>query len=283
MIPEALTVALRSPECRTGGDERALLGRIKKAKATAVRGGDEDSARHLWCLETILAIQRNYCLAFDGMKSGAFYQGWCFLAAVERHLVHLARHHALNDYQLEFIRTQTARFQSLYPYRVFLSPAYVVQERRCGICDALITPRKGCAHRKGDIYGGEMCGHRLRIQITMMSLVDQPVGKERVAFLSDPDSGRLKDYDYSVIEYVVAGLASPYHGWNFEWTKRLCSHRHFADVSGDAPCPCGSGRAYEACCLHQAGVTIPHCDVTFDVVPAREHLEVRYLRGGARR
>lgn len=127
-----------------------------------------------------------------------------------------------------------------------------------------------------------MCGHRLRIRITSMSLVTQPVGKERVAFPTDPASGRPKDYGYPVVEYVAARLASPYHAWDFRWTRRSCSHRAFGGVGGDEPCPCGSGNAYSRCCLPRPRLSIPHCDVRFAVPPPRRLLDVQHFYGGSR-
>jgi len=261
---------LRRPVDRAADAENVLKATLIELKAAAVRDRDHDGSKHIWCLETTLAIQEGYRDAFERMKAGQFYDAWCALADVETLFCHLERHSDLSDFRLQFIQTHTTRFQSLFPYRNFTSIGAIVRERRCGLCDAVISPRRGCHHRLGEIYDGVMCHHEITDFVgTEVSLVANPVDKACVLFLVDPATGKRVDYEYPLVEYVTACLSSPYHAWGCRWTKQRHPHEHFRDIPPSSPCPCESGIDYESCCLREPGVLRPHCDFFFAVPPAR--------------
>jgi SEC-C motif len=215
-----------------------------------------------------LAIQEDYRTAFERMKSGQFYNAWCALADVETQFCHLERHSDLSDFQLQFIKIHATRFQSLYPYRKIFSIGAIARERRCGICDTVISPRRSCQHRLGEIYDGVMCHHEITdFEGTEVSLVTDPIIKACVMFPVDVTTGKQVDYEYPLVEYVAKCLNSPYHAWGCRWRKQRHPHEHFQDIPPSSPCPCDSGINYELCCLRESGVLRPHYDFIFAVPP----------------
>ena len=159
-------------------DDDAILELIEATRVDAVAAGDQALAKSAWCLRRTLEIQQDFITAFRLMKSGKFYDGWCKLERVEIGLASLERHATLDNYGLAFIQRHKEQFQKLFPYAVFMSPAYLEKERRCSICDAVISLRSRCKHRVGEIYDGIQCLTKVTIaELLEMSMVPTPVQK----------------------------------------------------------------------------------------------------------
>lgn len=86
-----------------------------------------------------------------------------------------------------------------------------------------------------------------------------PVQRYSVPFLVDPKTKESVDhYDYSLVEYVIRGLRSPFDEWSLTKTTTRQPHRRFKHVGRNAKCPRESGRKYKSCCLREDGVLRPH-------------------------
>jgi hypothetical protein len=181
---------------------------------------------------------------------------------------------------LRLIQKYTEQFQCLFPYALFLSPAYVEKERRCSICDAVASLRSSCEHDLGEIYDGVMCLHRITMaELIEISFVTEPVQKYSVLFMKNPKTGQQVDhYDYFAVSYVVKALANPFHGWSIERTTMRHPHSRYRHVGRNSACPCGSGDKYKACCLREEGVLRPHMNFRFDEAPATSLGDVQYSR-----
>jgi len=241
----------------------SLLQSITQRKTDAVSANDEALAKALWCLEQIAKVQNHYLAAYQEMREELFYDAWCNLDRAEIELHFLDRHfqETSNEFRLEFIRAHATRFQELYPYHAFYSPAVLKEEIICSICQNPISLRNPCAHRVGEIYQGEMAGTIVtKCRLLEVSLVTEPKQRYSVAFVKG------RDYDYSLVNFVVQRLTSPWSGWSYEWTTRLQPHSLY-NASRNDPCPCESGKKYKRCCLGQAGIRRPHCQILFEEAP----------------
>lgn len=272
-------VESRDPNDPLEQEVRDLFARLK---VEAVGKGDQEFAKDLWCCETVLKVQNEYLKAFGQMKNGTYYEGWCTLERVEIALNSLKRHFDIapeNDiYKISFIETHTERFQSLFPYKIFLSPGALYLERRCTICGAVVSLRNHCGHVPGEIYNGELCTREVtQADLLELSLVTNPVQKYSVAFMQDQNDEINGDgYDYSLVRYVMRGLREPFHGWNALRTKRRHPHAKYRNVGRNDPCPCESGKKYKLCCLREKGVLRPHLEVTFDLPPPQDLPQIEY-------
>jgi hypothetical protein len=97
--------------------------------------------------------------AFTQLKAGEFYDAWCELEKTELALANLERHDTASwhEFRLDFIQEHTARWQSLFPYKMFYSPELLHKEKVCSICQQVVVPHAFCGHRAGEIYNGELC------------------------------------------------------------------------------------------------------------------------------
>jgi len=268
-------------ERRDENNEKQYSELVNGERLAAAAVQNEACANDAWLVGKILEAQQNYHTVFEHLRSDRFYDAWCLLERVEIALIWLQRHTPFeSEFGLDIIEKQTSLFQKLYPYGIFTSPAFIEKDRRCSICDAVVSIRSRCGHRIGEIYMGEMCTNRITMaELLEISLVTNPVHKTNVVFLRDPTTGQQTDqYDYSILSYVVAGLCNPYDGWNMIHTKRRHPHARYKHIGRNAPCPCESGRRYKSCCLREDGVLRPHIDIEFTVPPARQLPQLVYSR-----
>lgn len=270
MILKTITeIKCEMPQAATMQDTftwNSLLQQIVVLKGLAVSDGNELLAKDLWCMQQVAKIHLKFLLAFAQMKAKEFYQAWCTLERVEIELSFLERHFDISQetFRLVFVKQQTEHFQSLFPYQIFFSPEMVIREKRCTICNSVVTLRRSCGHVTGEIYGGEMRGVRVtRGEFIGMALVKNPVQKYSVAFVNE---GNKDNHDYFIVSNVVTRLKSAFDSWEPKWEKRLYPHSDFKGVGRNSLCPCKSGLKYKKCCLQKEGVLIDHCHVIFNDV-----------------
>jgi SEC-C motif len=240
------------------------------AKAEAVRRGDQEAAKVIWCLETALRIQNLYLQAFSEMKGQKFYKAWCDMERAEIALGSLQRHDTAcwAEFRLGFIQKHIERWQSIFPYKLFYSPEFIALKKTCSICGKTVTPRKPCGHIKGQIYNGEECLLRVTQKVLGVSFVDKPLQKYSVVFVADPETGApLDQYNYGIVQYAISALRSPFDAWDVQHTKRIQPHSRFSHVGRNDSCPCGSKKKYKKCCGPEEGVLCPHVEFHFEVAP----------------
>jgi hypothetical protein len=261
------TVARRPLEPSSEAVKKALAA----IKSEAVSRGDQTEAKVVWCLEQALRAQDSYFAAFQALKGKKFYEAWCEFEHVELTLHDLSRHDtsSWSRFKLDHIQRYTEKWQRLFPYKLFLSPELLELEKKCSICGQIVNPRKQCGHITGEIYDGQMC---LRIVTKMeplgVAMVEKPVQKYSVIFLSDQVTGQSRDhYNYALVQYAINALREPFDEWDVEQTSKLWPHSRFSHIGRNDPCPCESGRKYKKCCWPRDGVVLPHWQFRFAVAP----------------
>jgi hypothetical protein len=284
---DSLRATLRAFRERRAPLAPSVLDALKQIKADAVAAGDQAVAGAAWCYEQIAKVQDEYLRAWQLMREDRFYGAWGALEQAELALHFLARHFddATDLYGLAFLRTHIPHWQSLFPYKVFISPGFTKRSVSCSVCGARLTPRRGCGHRLGHLYDGEMCFHRVaEVHMIEISLVTRPVQKYSVAFPKD------SKFNYAAVHYVVSGLLSPWHRWEPHWTTRQWPDPMYVGVGRNAPCPCGSGKKFKKCHLSDSTYEAPHVEIRFSDgkaagLPAERYGEPHYGvddMGGAR-
>lgn len=254
---------------------------LAQYKLDALARGDQGEAKRLWCFETALLAQEQYLAAFGHLKGRAFYKAWCELERAERTLANLERHEksSWNSFRLDFLQTNTAKWQSLFPYRMFYSPEILKRETVCSICQRPVLPQAFCGHRVGEIYNGELC-HRIikKAEVLGISIVDKPAQKYSVLFVGDKKAGIKDQYNYALVEFAISALHDPFDEWDVERTTRRQPHARYSHVGRNDPCPCQSRKKYKHCCLGEAGVLRPHFQFTFAKQPPDDVvLEERFI------
>jgi hypothetical protein len=253
---------------------------LKRIKDKFVKENNQQEAKNMWIYEQILKIQDIYLKVYQQMKQEDFYNAWCFLEQCELTLGFLRPHFSISDdkYFLNFIDKHTKQYQSLFPYKIYMSPEILEIEKTCNICGKKVSIHKPCGHETGEIYNGEMC---IRIvtkpELLGISCCKSPLQKYSVPFMTDKMTGKAVDhYNYVVVNYLIKRLKSPFDSWNVNWTKRRHPHSRFKNVRINDKCPCGSGKKYKNCCLKESGVLMPHCEFVFSVPPPVELQNIEY-------
>lgn len=245
-----------------------------------MKSDDQFAAKEMWCYEEIIKIQDKFITSFYQLKAENFYEGWCTLEQVEISIKFLKPHFHDNsdEFHVTYISKCTIQYQSLFPYKIFMSPEILEIEKICNICSKKISIRNPCGHQVGEIYNGKLCGRIVtQAKALGMAMVEEPLQKYSVPFIVDPKGEAKKDhYNYSLIKYLIKRLDSPFHGWAVELTKRRQPHSRYTHVGKNDKCPCGSGKKYKKCCLLEKGVLGPHCVFTFEIQPREELLGIEY-------
>ena len=270
------------PHAISGDAVAVAAASLATIKAAAVATGDEAVAKWCWTREEALIAHQRYQTAFGQIKGGSSYDGWCTLEQAEITLKLVRRHLSSTEWQrlgLDFLATHIQRWQSLFPYKVFISPEIVHHEKQCTICGQVVHLRSGCEHRKGEIYQGRQCQHLVtKPEFVGISFVDKPVQKYSVAFTQDPVTGAPKDhYNYGSVQYVARGLRAPYDGWVAYFAKARHPHSRYEHVGRNDACPCESGLKYEKCCLPESGVLRPHIQIEFELPPESGFSDIEYV------
>jgi hypothetical protein len=226
------------------------LGRVTRGVKAAT--ADPEEKNSLWSLHTFAEATGIYLEAYRLMSRGKYLAGWCKLEDAELGFERLARNVFAPDL-LPLIETRAdlvTLWQSVFPYRHFISPAMRYKKWDCSICGKQSTPVEPCGHIPNLVYAGELCYRHIRdFEPLEVSIVTDPVQKYSVLQL---------DYDYSVVKYVLDHLSGPFHQWSGQWTHKRHGHDRFSDRPAKGPCPCDSGLRYEECCLLSEGVRLPH-------------------------
>lgn len=278
---DEITNLLRTPEIEL--DYAAVAAELEALKVDAVCNSDEPLAKQIWRIESIAATQQLFRQAFNELKTHDFYPAWCTLEQVELSLGRLRPHMDAaerHQFKLQFIEQKCADIARLYPYRVFSSPEFIYLETRCTICGRVITPRKPCGHRVGEIYHGFMCGRIIKkSELKSLAIVENPVQKYSVLFLKDPDTGKTKDqFNYSPVQYLADRWPEPYLDWQVTFTQALHPYSKFGTIRRNDPCPCNSGKKFKSCCRLRGGVLKPHIlfNFTFPVPQHLQNIEFNY-------
>lgn len=243
--------------------QNSILKKINDEKKIYLNQDNQNGAKLFWCYEQIIKTQFKYLEAFNELVKKQYYNAWVIFEQIELKLKFLSPHFDINDdeYLLSYINKYVKKFQSLYPYKLFMSPEIVEHEKKCNICGNKISIRKPCGHVIGEIYNGKMC-YRIvtSAEVIGVAFVKSPIQKYSVPFTIDQKSGEKVDqYNYAFLEYVIKVLKTPFDNWDVKFTKKTHPHSMFNNVGRNDKCPCNSGKKYKICCLPKTGVTMPHC------------------------
>lgn len=269
---EALKYLEYPERTRLACTDSNFLAKVAEAKLAAVASNNEAEANSFWIVETIASIQCEFRKAFSFMKASRFYNAWCTLEVCEIAARSLLRHYTItkNDaHRIGYIWTMVERWQSLFPYKIFISPELLKKSIKCSICNTNISLRNPCGHKKGGLYNGEQCNHIVtKCDLLWMSLVTNPVQKYSVLFRESKENSAPQDhYDYALVKLVSNRAESPFHEWHETCERRIHSVASLGNFARRNPCPCQSGLRFNRCCSSKSEITIPHRQFTFHMRP----------------
>ncbi|MCD9480489.1 hypothetical protein [Photobacterium phosphoreum] len=245
---------VNDPELQTYLDE------LKKRKEQAQVCNNEEVANAYWREIEAIELNITFIKCFGHLKAKQYRTAWNLLERCEincKFLIENSTTEFQKKKRVSFIQEFIVKFQSLFPYCVFVSPGFKVGFYTCGICGHKVRPRSRCKHKKGKVYNGQLClheGHELEpIEI---SIVDKPVQKYSVMH----DDSTL---DFSLLDYLMEVLNCAFEYWDYVKTKMSFPRERFATFTSDDLCPCKSGSYFKDCCESKSEIEIPHIDFIF--------------------
>lgn len=245
-----------------------LLSDLAALKVIAVADNNQEEAKQIWILEQVVKINSLYVSVFNLLKSKSYYDAWCKLEKIEIKFLNLKQHFTYDTelYKLHFIEKSVTNLQTVFPYQLFFSTEILELEKRCNICDQVLTIRNSCGHKKGEIYNGELCIRIIsKSELLGISVVENPVHKYAVAFTGKSDDNETTDqYNYAAIDYLMELVSSVYEDWNLEIQQHLLPHSRFKTYGRNDLCPCGSREKYKKCCLLNKGVKFTNYEFIVD-------------------
>ena len=277
-LSDVLLILENAPDNFANRDAQLCKDTLEGLKREAILHGSEATSKDIWCYERLLLLQELYHRAFREIKDGAFYEGWCTFENAKQAADSLINHFKdeTEIFHLAFIIGAIPKFQSIFPYRLFISPEMVYSGYECSICGSAMSVRNSCEHSIGEIYQGEICYREVtKVDWLGCAIVASPAHKYSVLF--NVVEGKHDDqHDYTLIRFLAERLRSPYDGWCFELTKTRHPHTRFTHIGRNDACPCDSDKKYKKCCLPEEGVLRPHYRFQFEVMPPAELLTTVY-------
>jgi hypothetical protein len=257
---------------------RAEAGRMKDH---AISRSDENLANKLWVYETIIDVHVFYTEAFNLLKKRAYLNGWISLEKAEIQISALKKHlHLVKDnFKIRFVENMVAKYQTLFPYRLFSSSEFLEQEITCSICDQKISLRQSCGHRIGELYMGEYCLRNItKAELLGIAVVQNPVNKYAALFAESDDLQYRDQVQFGTLNYILAVVKSPYDNWSVEIKETYFPHENHKNLEATDSCPCNSGKKYFDCCLPLPGVHGFHYEfILSNKLLARAKVIERYI------
>lgn len=243
---------------------------IEKFLAVVQAANDPEYSNRTWFLKTVCECHRDIFASFRFNQEKEFTKAWCLLERVEISLFQLKRNPIVEELEgtVKRLAVVVESWQKLYPYRVFISPEFVVRTIKCSICGEKFTPWTGCDHEKGKVYNGELCAGLISdADFIGMAVVTDPVQKYSVMQPSRGDEGEEAYlHRHRVIDYATINLPDPFSLKGVLETEVREPHSKFPSLVENDACPCQSGRSYGVCCRMKSGVLMPHLRILVDEI-----------------
>lgn len=152
-----------------------------------------------------------------------------------------------NRYELPKLYNLLLEYEALYPYKVFCSSEYIIEEANCSICGKSVLGLD-CPHIKGELYWGEPAVHSITKikEVQAVALVSHPEDKRCIIQAADEnisDEEKFRKLN-NFVELNLPFLQM--FSINCKIEKR--TNEEYKGIGRNAPCPCGSGKKFKKCC-----------------------------------
>ncbi|MEK0160826.1 hypothetical protein WLQ65_17040 [Pseudoalteromonas piscicida] len=249
---------------------KRVIEELTKELNKAAKSGDTEKANGCWRELEATRLSIKYIGAFDKIKNKEYRDAWCDLEECEIKFGCLEKN-STKEFLLSsralFIIDKVSKLQSLYPYRLFASPGFIVGYHTCNMCGHKVRPRSRCEHTKGKVYNGELCIHIAHdIEFFELSLVTNPVQKYSVIHNDEPSG-------FSLLNCLMNVLENAFEEWDLTWTTKRFPIERFSNVLAEDKCPCKSNKVFEKCCMKNNEIEIPHVDFYFPKSKKKDQIE----------
>lgn len=138
-------------------------------------------------------------------------------------------------------------YEKLYPYRVFASSEYIIEESECSICGKPMNSFE-CSHIKGELYWGEIAYERVSKikEVNAVAIVTNPVDKRCVMQIADDN--RSEDERFLLLREFLKQKIYNFQHFTIVDNKVLKRDNSIKKQPANQLCSCGSGKKFKNCC-----------------------------------
>ena len=176
-----------------------------------------------------------------------------------------------NRFELPVLYDLLLEYEALYPYKLFCSSEYVIEEATCSICGKSVLGLD-CPHIKGELYWGEPAVHNIiKIkEFQAVALVSHPEDKRCIIQVADENVSEEEKFK-KLNDFIELKLPFLQMFSIDSKTERRINNK-YKGVGRNDLCTCGSGKKFKKCCL--AKLYYPH--IIYTVKP-RKILKLFYF------
>lgn len=138
-------------------------------------------------------------------------------------------------------------YESLYPYKVFISSEYIISKSHCSICGKSMQSL-ACPHIKGNLYNGDIAVEIIDDikEFQAACLVSHPEDKRCIIELSDDKRSEKEKFE-KLDQFLALGLPR-LQLFSIKTVMETRERKDIIKVNRNAPCSCGSGLKFKKCC-----------------------------------
>lgn len=245
-------------------DESRLL--FDEIKEIAVQTKDERLANAQYVFEKYFLLFCELKKYFNKLKSKDYKDSWNKLQDCFDIIKYVGKFtDEENRFELSSLYDLLLEYEALYPYNLFASSEYVIEEATCSICGKSVLGLE-CPHIKGELYWGEPAIHNIeKIKVVQgVALVTHPEDKRCVMEVKDEnitDREKFKKLD-DFIELKLPFLQM----FSIDSKIERRMDTKYKNIGRNDICPCNSGKKFKKCCISK--LYYPH--ITYTVIPSKK-------------
>lgn len=161
----------------------ALAHEAVEHKQTSINKGNENIANILLCIECIIDANRSELRMWIQLKERMYDDAWNSLISTQNRAEASRRAHEISKkYHIDDYLSKLESIEKIvFPEQNFNSPALIVREEWCTICDEKYG---NCDHIAGRPYWGEFCRRKM----------GEIIGGDHLAIVDEPESKQARVY-----------------------------------------------------------------------------------------
>ena len=217
----------------------------------------DDFLNDLYVVDRCIDFVGSYRTLWEQIENQQFAASWRTLQDCLDDLRLIKRFSGIDLSRFEH---QLAQLEQLYPYKIFASIDATVGRVECSIC-GLDIDSDACAHRRGQLYAGQLAGGIARelVELNSVSLVLDPADKRCV--VQYEDVGEQFKLVRFLADLLRANTCRPLGFSHLKFSKRRQPNPEFRSMGRNDACFCGSGRKFKKCCIDRQFIENDHVDI----------------------
>lgn len=237
-------------------EAKQVVDELKQFKLTL---SNESELNSVYIMSQFYELLCSVSIFWKHIESNEFYNSWWSLQDSLDSLRQIKKFYNNEHHVLRFFEKQLVQLETLYPYTLFSSPGFIVEQFECSICKNDIDSDL-CPHMKGELYSGEIAyavAQKIK-DIDHFAIVTNPTNKRLVIGYDDAHTqfGLFKE----VVEHFKGGALSPLGFSTLNRVEFMRPDPEWKKLPRNSVCYCGSNKKYKKCCVNNSQIKQIHVD-----------------------